>query len=280
MNGGWRRELRLWVRQVRYQNKTFWRTPAAAFFTIVFPLMLLVIFVLVFGNDPIDEDDPGGITTGQFYAPALGVFGAVSAAFTSLAINTALARDHGILKRLRGTPLPPRIYLGGRIGSAVYLAAVAVTLMLVVGVAAFDLQVLWERVPVALLVFVLGVACWAALGLAVVGLFSSDAVPAVTNAVLLPLAFISGVFLGPADNSPEWLQTIASLFPLRHFVEPFGAAFDPFADGGVPWTSLGVLVAWTVVGMAVAVRYFRWEPRPGGGGRRRRRSHAPAAKPV
>ena len=101
--------------QIRYQNKIFWRSPISAFFTIVLPLMFLIVFVTLFGSEEIGGS---GLTTAQFYAPALAVFGAVSATYTNLGIGTAISRDEGILKRVRGTPLPPWIYMAGRVGSA------------------------------------------------------------------------------------------------------------------------------------------------------------------
>ncbi|NNL47514.1 MAG: ABC transporter permease, partial [Acidimicrobiia bacterium] len=125
------------LRQIRFENRTFWRNPAAAFFTILFPLMMLLIFATVFGNEPTGL----GVTTAQFYAPALAVFGAVSAAYTSLAIGTAIARDQGVLKRVRGTPLPPWAYMTARIGSSVWLAALSIVLMLAVGMVFYDLQI-------------------------------------------------------------------------------------------------------------------------------------------
>ena len=128
--------------QIRYQNKIFWRTPISAFFTLVFPLMFLIVFGLIFGSEDIEGT---GLTVAQFYAPALAVFGAVSATYTNLAISTAIARDEGILKRVRGTPLPPWGYIAGRVGSAVYMAAISVLIMLAAGVVFYGLQIYGAR---------------------------------------------------------------------------------------------------------------------------------------
>ncbi len=257
----------LW-RQIRYQNTIFWRTPVAAFFTLIFPLMFLIVFTLIFGNDEIPEL---GVTTAQFYAPALAVFGAVSATYTNLAIGTAIARDAGILKRVRGTPLPPWLYIAGRIGSACYLAAIAAAIMLTVGIIAFGVQLYGEAVPSLLLTFAVGVACWSALGMLAAAVSpSGDAAPAITNATLLPLAFISDVFIPPGPNTPTWLSTVADLFPLKPFAVAFQDAFNPqvvaAADSWVDhfhWAELGVMVVWGVAGVLLAVRLFRWEPKGG-----------------
>jgi ABC-2 type transport system permease protein len=271
-----RSDATLLLDQVRYQNKIFWRTPVAAFFTIVFPLMFLVVFTAVFGNDEIAGL---GVTTGQFYAPAMAVFGAVSATYTNLAIVTALARDEGILKRVRGTPLPPWIYMAGRVGSAIFVAALAVILMIVAGVVFYDLQVYAATIPSLVVSFVLGVGCFAALGLFLAGVSpNGDTAPALANATLLPLAFISGVFFASADEGGLVLA-ISRIFPLRHFAVTFQDAFNPvevaMRDGWwdhFHWPELAVMAAWLVGGVVLAIRFFRWEPtssdRPG----RRRRS--------
>lgn len=270
--------------QIRYQNKIFWRTPIAAFFTIAFPLMFLLVFVTVFGNDTIEDL---GVTTAQFFAPALAVFGAVSATYTNLAIGTSIARDDGILKRVRGTPLPPRVYMAGRVGSAVWIALIAVVLMMSVGVVFFGVEVYAVTLPAALVTFVIGVACWAALGLLVAALSpSGDTAPAIANATLLPLAFVSDVFIPPGPNAPAWIDTVGNLFPLKPFVVAFGDAFNPAvaaaSDGWLSefhWAEFGVMALWFVVGLVLAMRFFSWEPR-GGERKRSARKRAKVAESV
>jgi len=260
--------------QIRYQNRIFWRTPISAFFTLVFPLMFLFVFVTLFGNDEIGDL---GVTTAQFYAPALAVFGAVSATYTNLAIGTAISRDEGILKRVRGTPLPPWIYMAGRVGSAVWIAFMAVLLMMSVGVVVFGVEIYLESLPALLVAFVVGVACFAALGLLVAALApSGEASPAIANATLLPLAFISDIFIVPSDNSPGWLAILGSIFPLKHFALAFSDAFSPvevFARDGwldhFHWKEYGIMALWLVGGVILAIRFFTWEPR---GGERKRSS--------
>ena len=137
------RDLELVYRQVRYQNKIFWRTPVSAFFTIVLPLMFLVLFTAIFGNDEIESL---GVTTAQFYAPALAVFAAASATYSNLSITTAIARDEGILKKVRGTPLPPWAYIAGRVGSAVWIAVIAVIVMMMVGSVAYGVEIIGSTI--------------------------------------------------------------------------------------------------------------------------------------
>jgi ABC-2 type transport system permease protein len=261
--------------QFRYQNKVFWRTPIAAFFTIVFPLMLLVLFTAIFGNEEIEGL---GITTAQYFTPGLAVFAAVSATYTNLAIGTAIARDNGILKRIRGTPIPPWAYIAGRVASSVYLAFLAMALMMAAGVVFYGVEIIVRTLPAALLTFVVGVSCFAALGMWVAAISpNGDATPAITNATLLPVAFISNIFF-PIENPPRWMEIAGNFFPLKAFAEAFRDCFDPTLTGSqFHWPQIGYLLLWGVVAALLAVRFFRWEPSAGSTSRRRRRDES---KPV
>lgn len=258
----------IWV-QLRYHNKVFWRTPIAAFFTIVFPLMLLVLFTAIFGNDEIPVL---GITTAQYYAPVLAVFSAVSASYTNLAVNTAMARDSGILKRIRGTPVPSWAYMAGKVASAVYLAAISVVLMLGVGIVFYGVELIPRTVPAAVVTFIVGVGCFSALGMLVAAVTpSGDAAPAITNATLLPIAFISDIFI-PLTDPPRWMEVLGGLFPLKSFAVAFRDAFDPTMAGlQFHWPELAYMAVWGVAAAILAVRLFKWEPRGDGGRSRRRR---------
>lgn len=264
--------------QFRYQNKVFWRTPIAAFFTIVFPLMLLVLFTAIFGNEEIEGL---GITTAQYFTPGLAVFAAVSATYTNLAIGTAIARDNGILKRIRGTPIPPWAYIAGRVASAVYLAFLAVVLMMAAGVVFYGVQIMARTVPAALLTFFVGVSCFAALGMLVAAISpSGDAAPAITNATLLPVAFISNIFF-PIQDPPRWMEIAGNFFPLKAFAEAFRDAFDPTLTGAqFHWPQIGYLLLWGVVAGLLAVRFFRWEPASRSSSRRRRRREPTGLEPI
>ena len=259
--------------QFRYQNKVFWRTPIAAFFTIVFPLMLLVLFTAIFGNEVIEGL---GVTTAQFFTPGLAVFAAVSATYTNLAIGTALARDNGILKRVRGTPIPPWAYIAGRVSSAVYLAFIAITLMMTVGIVFYGVQLIPRTLPAAFLTFLVGVSCFAALGMLVAAISpNGDAAPAITNATLLPIAFISDIFI-PIEAPPRWMEIAGNFFPLKPFAVAFRDAFDPTLTGAqFHWPELAWMTIWGVAATILAIRLFKWEP-SGGSERRRRRRPATA----
>jgi ABC-2 type transport system permease protein len=249
------------LRQARFENRAFWRNPAAAFFTFVFPLMFLVIFNVVFGDQDI-EVEGGVIDTSTFYVPAILALSIINACFTSISQIIAFQRDQGVLKRLRGTPMPPFVYFAGRI-----IQTMAVTLLLVVivvgfGMALYGVELQGEKVPAMVVAILVGAGAFCALGMAMTALIpNADAAPAVVNGVILPLLFISDVFI-PMENSPRWLIDLASVFPVAHLAEAMHEAFNPLTGGsGFDAKSLLVMGAWGVFGIVASVRYFSWEPR-------------------
>jgi ABC-2 type transport system permease protein len=259
--------------QVRYANHGFWRTPIAAFFTIVFPLSFLVILCSLYGNAVIDEET--GLRLAQFTTPVFAVFGVCMACYVSLALALSYARASGVLKRLRGTPLPPSVFISGRIGSAMWVSTIATVVMVGVGVAFYGVQIIWANMPALVLTFAVGMACFSALGLAVAAIAPTpNAAQAFSNASLILLSFISGIF-GFAEL-PTWMDRIAGFFPLKHFVDPAAAGFNPYVDATTPsWGDLAVMVAWGIVGGVLAWRRFQWEPGSGQVRTGRRRRHAP-----
>lgn len=253
--------LTLTLRQVRYENRSFWRNPPAAAFTFGFPVMFLFIFNTVFGNNTF-ELSGRSVNLSTFYVPALAAFSVISASFTNIAIGISFARDQGILKRVRGTPLPPVSYLTGRIIHATLIGIALVALMVAVGVLAYDVEIPSSTMPAFLVSLAVGSATFATLGLAVTALVpNADASPAIVNGIILPLLFISDIFFGP-ETSPEWLTRIADLFPVRHFAQALLSAYNPFQTGsGFEWDHLAVMAAWGVAGLLLALRSFSWQPR-------------------
>jgi ABC-2 type transport system permease protein len=269
--------LRQLGRHVAYQLRVFARTPIAVFFTIALPLIMLVLFNALFGGNEVDTGT-GSWPLSQFYTGGIAAFTAVSATFTNLANVVPIRRDEGVLKRWRGTPLPPWVCIGGLIGSAIVLAAAGAVLMLSLGVVAYDLHVEMAKVPAAVVTFLVGVLSFAALGMAVAGLCpSASAASAVANAIILPMAFISDIFI-PLEDPPAWLDTLGDVLPLKPFAQSFQDAFNPAVEPpAFNWGQLALVAAWGVAGLLVALRWFRWEPARGGS-TRRRRSRAAAAE--
>jgi ABC-2 type transport system permease protein len=254
----------LTLRQVGFENRSFWRNPPAAFFTFVFPLMFLVIFNLIFGGDDIPIGEGRTISGSTFYVPAIAAFSVITACYTNIAISVATARDLGILKRVRGTPLPSWAYLLSRVIHASAMALLLVAIVTLAGTVFYGVDAPSGEMPLFVLTIVVGAAAFSALGLAVTALIpTAQAAPAVVNASILPLLFISNVFI-PASQAPEWLVTFSKVFPVRHYADAMTASFvtdDLGAEYVFDWTSLVVVAAWGVAGLLLANRFFSWEPR-------------------
>jgi ABC-2 type transport system permease protein len=239
----------LTLRQVRYNNKAFWRNPAAAFFTIVFPVMFLVIFNGIFGNS-------------QFFVPAIAAFSIITACYTNIAITVVFLRDEGVLKRIRGTPLPATAYLVGRIIHSILLAYLLVAIVAVFGVVFYNVDLPTDTMLPFLVSVAIAGAAFCAMGLGITSLVpNEDAAPAVVNALIIPLSFVSGVFV-PTNQIPEWLDKFAGFFPLKHIAIAMRAAFNPAPGAsGWEWGHLLIVVAWGVAALLLSMRFFRWEPR-------------------
>jgi len=217
-------------RQVDYQLKLLVRSPMAAFATIVIPLMVLLAVNLLYSGTYLSSR--GGIAYAQFFTPAMVAFAVVNACYMSVISSTTLARDQGILKRIRSTPLPPWVYMTGRIISSGLVATVGAVVVIAVGGGAYHFEVIWSGVPAAVLTLAVAMFCFCSLGLAVTVLVPSaeSAVPIAWGTMLL-LCFVSDVFQR-IDNAPHWLRAIASAFPLRPFADDLESAFNPVTGSG------------------------------------------------
>jgi ABC-2 type transport system permease protein len=233
--------------QFRFERKLFWRNPSAAFFNFLLPLLLLFLVATAFSTDDKEL---------EVLIPGIAGMGVLATTFTSLAFNLTLLRDEGVLKRIRGTPMPAGAYLAGLIGSAALNAFLQVLAVVVIGNLVYGVE--WPQEPLMLVVFTgLGVVCFAALGIAFAHVIpNEDAAPAYTNAVFLPLIFISGVFYD-ANDLPEALKAVAEALPLKHLIDGLSLAIT--GSGADAATAAAVVGGWAVAGIVLAARYFRWE---------------------
>lgn len=255
------RDMVLMLRQIRYENRWFWRNPPAAFFTFVFPLIFLVLFNVIFGNNDIEV--PGGSTKeSTFYVPAIGALSVITACYTNIAMTICYTRDDGVLKRIRGTPLPVWVYVIARVLHAMLIGALLVAIVVAFGAAFYGVDVPDNTFPAFLATVLVGSAAFSMLGLAITTVIpNAEAAPAIVNFTILPLFFISDVFINLEDN-PTWLDAVANVFPVVHFSKAMQTAFNPFEAGsGFEPAHLAVIAAWGVAGFVVAIRYFSWEPR-------------------
>jgi ABC-2 type transport system permease protein len=244
--------LRLLWRQYRFERHLFWRNPSAAFFNFLLPLIFLALF--------------GAIVSGnrhelQIIVPGIAGMSVMSTTFTALAYNLTFLREQGVLKRMRGTPLPSGVFLGGLALNAVTNAAIQIGIVVVAGRVFFNLG--WPPDGLELVVFVaLGVVCFAALGVALSHAIPNfESAPAVVNAVFVPVILISGVFFD-VKHVPSFLRDIAQALPLDHLITGISGGLVAHHGGlSSHLTALWVIGIWTVVGVVFAVRGFSWEAR-------------------
>jgi len=249
------------LRQVKYENRSFWRNPASAFFTFAFPLMFVVIFNLIFGSSKYSQFGPNA-TVSDFYTPALMAFSIITACYTNIAMGVVFAREEGILKRMRGTPLPPWVYLFARIAVSVMVAVLLVVIIGVFGRVFYHVKLPGVRtLPALAVALVVGAATFCAIGLAMTSFVPNvDAAPAVVNATIFPLLFISDIFIPIQGNGV--LTHIAAIFPVKHLSNAVIAAYNPHTVGtGFKGKDLAIMGAWGAAALVVALRRFRWEPR-------------------
>ncbi len=252
--------MSLVLHQYRYDQKQFWREPASVFFTVVLPLIFFTLFASIFGSDTTTV---GGqeIDTSTYYVPAILALALINATFVNLTIWLTIARERGQLKRVRATPVPAWVVIVGRTLTAVAVSFVMVVVVCLFGAVLYGVDLPTSTLPGVVVSVLVGTCSLAALGFAVAGVVPSEnAAPAVANVIVLPLEFISGIFV-PSEQIPDWMNSIASVFPVKPLFDSLFAAFDPLASGiGVAWGDLAVVAAWGVAGVLLALRSFRWSP--------------------
>jgi ABC-2 type transport system permease protein len=245
--------VRTLAHQLTFEQRIFWRSREAAVFIFVFPILLYVLLGSVYG----DEID--GRASADVLLAGLFGYGAANTAFGGLAITLVVRREAGVLKRLRSTPLAPATYVAAVLLSTLVVFALQAVTLLAVGGLAFgaSMPANWAGFAGAI---VLGVACFAGLGVGAAALIrSTEGVSAVVNVIVLPMAFLSGSF-GPTRDFPAVLQAIADILPLTYFLEIVrGVYLDGESLFANP-TALGVVAAWGAVGLAIALRRFSWMP--------------------
>ena len=251
-----------WLARLRHQASfdllIFRRNPAGTFFTVVLPLIFLVIFTTMFGN----EEMSNGVRLATLYVPGILSLAVISSTTVNLAITMTSRRERGMLKRVRGTPIPPWVFIASQALAGLAITALMTVLIIGIGRLAYDVTFNLDSLPSLLVTLVIGVASFSALGLALTAVIpSEEAAPAVTNAIMLPLYFISDVFI-PGDQVPDSISTIAGIFPVQHMSRALQESFDPFLDGTPwPWEHWLVIAAWGAVGAVAALTSFRWIPR-------------------
>jgi ABC-2 type transport system permease protein len=250
--------MSLLVHQIRYNLIAFARNRQSGFFTVLFPVVLLVLFVAVFGNNTVGDDH---VNASTYYVPGIGALAVVTASFANLVISITTQRETGIFRRRRSTPVPAGVLIAAQTASALLTSLASIAIVVVVGRIAYGTTLHGSALPGVLLTTLVGSIACTCLAYAVsTAITSIDSAQPTVQAIVLPLYFISGVFI-PNPIMPLWLQELAKVLPVEHLANGLRLAFDPAVqDAAVPWTDVAILAAWAAVGLAVALRRFTWSP--------------------
>lgn len=253
----------------RHEVLTFLRGKEAVVFTLAFPPLLLVIFGAVFGGQELE----GGIKFAQYFVPGMIASGLLASSFQNLGIAIPIERDSGALKRLQATPMPPSAYFLGKVLLVGIVSLAEIVLLIIIGLLFYDLNLPSDgsRWLTFAWVVALGVAACTLAGIAFSGFVrNGDSAPAVVSPVAIILQFISGVYF-VFSGLPTWMQQIASIFPLKWMTQGMRSVFLP--DSYTSQEPAGtwehgrialVLAVWCVVGLVLALRFFRWRSREDG----------------
>jgi len=251
--------LSVLLHQFRSEQRLYWRSHELAFFTFIFPLLIFVLLGSVYGDDPIETE---GVTESEYLLAGILGYGVSATAFAGLAIVLVIRREAGVLKRVRGTPLPAWAYVLATLASTIVVFAVEAVALLVLANLMFDVSFpeRWISLALALL---LGAVAFAALGVALTtAIRSAEGASAVINAVYLPMAFLAGSFW-TTQAYPPVLEAIANLLPLTYFIRLMRDIVLRNEQIWANWTDVGVVAAWGLFGLVVTVLRFRWEPQEG-----------------
>ncbi|MFC5789286.1 ABC transporter permease [Agromyces tardus] len=270
--GARRGVLAVGASRIGYEVKGYFRSPDAVFFTFLFPLIMLGIFTAAFSASGDISAGPGteSISVGAYYLPGMLAAGMLLSGVQNLAVDIATEKGDGTLKRLGGTPLSPVSYFLGKIGHVFVTGVLQAALLLLVAATVFGIALPTEPQAWGTFawVFVLGVGTSALLGIALSSVpRSGKSATAVVIPIVLVLQFISGVYI-QFSQLPEWMQNIASVFPLKWMAQGMRAAFlpDDFKvmeqnqEWDLGWVAVALL-AWLVIGLVVSRLTFRWNRR-------------------
>jgi ABC-2 type transport system permease protein len=247
--------------------KEFFRQRESVVFTLMFPVILLVVFGAV-----LDYDIGNGVTFTQYFMAGVIAAGILGASLQNMAISIATERSDGTLKSLAGTPMPKSAYFVGKIVQVLVVTLAIVVILMAIGALVYgvDLPSGSDWLTFAW-VTVLGSAACTLLGIAVSSLAKNGrSASAMVTPIALVLQFISGVFF-QFSQVPVWMQTIAAFFPLKWMAQGLRSVFLPDAlaaqEPAGSW-ELGrvalVLALWCIAGLLLCVATFRWQDRGSG----------------
>ena len=255
--------LKIGISRGFLEVKQFMRQRESVVFTLLFPVLLLLIFGSVFK----DEIAPG-VTFSQYFVAGMIASGLVNTGFQQLAITIPMERDDGTLKRLRGTPAPASSYFIGKIILVFVSMSIQVILLLIFGVLLYGIALPSDSAHWITFIWVmlLGLISSTLLGIAFSSVPKSGrGASAVVSPIVIILQFFSGVFF-VFTQLPGWMQNFAAIFPLKWLTQGMRAVFlpDSFAAQEVAGSwELGKIALflgiWSIAGFFLALKTFRWE---------------------
>jgi ABC-2 type transport system permease protein len=250
-------DLGLTAVQTRYSLQGFLRDPRALILTVIMPVFLVLILNTVFrGRTTFDGLR---VPFGSYYTASITSYVVMMTGFGSLMVSVTAARERGLLKRFRGTPMPGWVYLSSEILQNVVVVAATVIVLVAVGMLFYRVRLSGNMVEGLVVYVLVGTACFSSLGLAASRVTTTtDAASAFGPFSTVVLSFISGVFV-PVALMPSWLVSVGKVFPLEHVAHGLQSAFLVPGSTGITAMDVGVLAAWGVAGMLVAMRAFRWD---------------------
>ena len=256
-----RGDWRLVFHQLRYDLLVVWRDPQARFFTIALPVIFLILLTSLFGNNTVHVNGHR-IKIATYYVPGICTLGIISSSFVNLVISITTQRESGVLKRRRSTPVPAWVLIASRALTSIILSFALVVVIVLIGRIAYGVHLPSSTLPAFVLAVALGAGTFCCLSFAAASFIrSEDSAQPIIQAIMLPLYFISGVFV-PNSQLSSTLKDIADVFPVRHLNVAMFKAFDPATTGsGISGTDLLILVAWGVAGLVIALWRFSWAPR-------------------
>ena len=252
--------IRMALHQSSYDLRAFLRNRQSQFFTLALPILFLVIFASVFGSGTVPVAG-GRISTSVSYVPGIIALGVIAACFGNLVASVTAQRERGVLKRRRATPVPAAAVIAGRVLTAIVIAVVMSAVLLGIGWAAYGAHVPGRTALALVVTVVIGAASFCCMGYALTSLIhNEDTALPTTQALLLPLYFISGVFVA-VSILPHWLANVGAIFPVRHLANALLIAYNPHTTGlGFAGVDLLIVAAWGAAGLLIALRTFSWLP--------------------
>lgn len=254
----------LLIAQTGYNLRGFLRNSRALIFTVIMPVFLLLLFCSIFtGHTHFHGHD---VPTPTYYTAAIVAYQIMLAGFGSLLITVTTTREAGRLKRFRGTPMPPWVYLASEIGQTVAVVLTTVVVIVAVGAVFYNVDLPVHALVGLVFYVVVGTAGFCALALATTRVSTSaETASAVGPFVTVILAFFSGVFI-PVAAMPHWLLDLGKVFPLEHVADGLQTAFLSSGSTGITLSHVAVIGVWGVAGLVVALRTFQWEALAAGQG--------------